>query len=89
MKKFTMITLLMLGLLIFGTPRVFSQAYTFTAGNLTYNENFDAMKMTGYLGGASFDNEDWLISSPINLSNFINTSLSFQTAMNYGADTTT
>ena len=47
------------------------------------------MKMTGYLGGASFDNEDWLISSPINLSNFINTSLSFQTAMNYGADTTT
>jgi len=47
------------------------------------------MKMTGYLGGASFDNEDWLISSPINLSGFINTSLNFQTAMNYGADTTT
>ncbi|HPT04756.1 MAG TPA: hypothetical protein PLG86_06415, partial [Bacteroidales bacterium] len=53
MKKFTMITLLMLGLLIFGTPRVFSQAYTFTAGNLTYNENFDAMGPTGttYLPG--------------------------------------
>ncbi len=47
------------------------------------------MKMTGYAGGSSFDNEDWLISSPINLSNYINTSLSFQTAMNYGADTTT
>ena len=47
------------------------------------------MKMTGYATGASFENQDWLISAPINLSGFINTSLNFQTAMNYGADTTT
>jgi|GEM_PF-941513 len=47
------------------------------------------MKMTGFVNPNSFDNEDWLISAPINLSGFINTSLNFQTAMNYGADTTT
>ncbi|HPT04266.1 MAG TPA: choice-of-anchor J domain-containing protein [Bacteroidales bacterium] len=47
------------------------------------------MKMTGYKNGSSYNSEDWLISAPINLSDYINTSLSFQTAMNYGSDVTT
>lgn len=39
-------------------------------------------KMSGYAGGSN-ENDDWLISAPLNFDNFHNESLSFFTAKNY------
>jgi len=39
-------------------------------------------RMSGYDNGAQ-DNEDWLISPPMNLDNYTNENLTFQTALNY------
>jgi len=41
-------------------------------------------KMTGYVGGAYYANEDWLISKSLDLSHYSNISLSFNSAMSYG-----
>jgi hypothetical protein len=43
-------------------------------------------KMSGYEGGASFDNEDWLISPVIDLTNITNTKFQFYSAYNYTGD---
>jgi hypothetical protein len=42
--------------------------------------------MSGYEGGASFDNEDWLISPVIDLTNITNTKFQFYSAYNYTGD---
>jgi hypothetical protein len=39
-------------------------------------------KMSGYAGG-NFENEDWLISPPMNFNDYINESMTFQSAYNY------
>lgn len=39
-------------------------------------------KMSGYAGG-NFENEDWLISPPMNFNNYINESMVFQSAYKY------
>jgi len=43
-------------------------------------------KMSGFETGASFANEDWLISPAIDLSNMINTKMQFYSAYNYAGD---
>jgi hypothetical protein len=43
-------------------------------------------KMSGFEGGASFDNEDWLISPVIDLTNITNTKFQFYSAYNYTGD---
>jgi hypothetical protein len=40
-------------------------------------------KMSGYTGGASNENEDWLISPGMNFNNYINETFSVYTAKNY------
>jgi hypothetical protein len=40
-------------------------------------------KMSGYEGGASFDNEDWLISPAMDLTHITNTKFQFYSAYNY------
>ena len=42
-------------------------------------------KMTGFAAGASFINEDWLISPAIDYTGTVSQKLAFQSAMNYGA----
>jgi len=42
------------------------------------------MKMSGYEAGTYTANEDWLISPSLNLTNYTNVKLNFQTAMKYG-----
>jgi len=49
-----------------------------------YDASYFCAKMTGYSGGANFDNEDWLISPTMNLSNATNAVLSFFHAIKYG-----
>ena len=44
--------------------------------------NSDCAKMSGYSGGSN-ENEDWLISPPMNLDAYTNENLTFYTAMNY------
>jgi hypothetical protein len=46
-------------------------------------------KMSGYAAGASFVNEDWLISPAINYTGTINQKLAFETAMKFGAGANT
>lgn len=41
--------------------------------------------MSGYFGGSYNANEDWLISKPLNFDNYTGISLSFESAMKYGA----
>lgn len=43
-------------------------------------------KMSGYSGG-NFENEDWLISPVMNFNNYINESMSFQSAYKYAGPT--
>lgn len=47
-----------------------------------YSNNYFA-KMSGYSGGDFIVNEDWLISPPINMDNYLNEVLQFYTACNY------
>lgn len=41
-------------------------------------------KMTGYVSGSSYANEDWLISKSLDLSHRNNVTMSFNSAMSYG-----
>jgi hypothetical protein len=41
-------------------------------------------KMTGYVGGSSYANEDWMISKSLDLSHRTNVTMSFNSAMSYG-----
>jgi hypothetical protein len=51
--------------------------------NNTYGPDFSpCARMSGYQGG-SFANNDWLISSGINLTGYTNVTLTFETAKNY------
>ncbi|MCK5079132.1 MAG: hypothetical protein KAR09_04260, partial [Bacteroidales bacterium] len=43
----------------------------------------DCAKMSGFVYPTSFENEDWLISPPMNLDAYTNENLTFYTAMNY------
>jgi trimeric autotransporter adhesin len=43
-------------------------------------------KMSGYEGGASFDNQDWLISPAMDFTHFTNTKFQFYSAYNYTGD---
>lgn len=43
-------------------------------------------KMSGFEGGASYDNEDWLISPAMDLTHITNTSFQFYSAYNYTGD---
>jgi len=43
-------------------------------------------KMSGYEGGASFDNQDWLISPAMDFTHFTNTKFQFYSAYNYIGD---
>lgn len=47
------------------------------------------IKMSGYQSGSTYENEDWLISPPLNLGDYADEILSFATAQNYGDDNTT
>ncbi len=50
---------------------------------VSYGNPGDCAKMTGYEAGASYDNEDWLISPAVNLDNYTGEILTFETSMNY------
>lgn len=47
-----------------------------------FNDNWFA-RVSGWSGGSAFENDDWLISPPLNLQNFRNEMLTFLTALNY------
>jgi len=45
--------------------------------------NSPCAKMSGYEGGSSNENEDWLISPPMDFDSYLSETLNFQTAKNY------
>ncbi|PID88301.1 MAG: hypothetical protein CSB06_00980 [Bacteroidia bacterium] len=48
-----------------------------------YKSGFKCVLMSGYSSGSRFENEDWLISPPINLSYYSGLTLTFRHALNY------
>lgn len=45
--------------------------------------NSPCAKISGYDGGTFYANDDWLISPPLNLDNYVNEKLTFYNAVNY------
>jgi len=61
--------------------------YSVLGNEVWVNSSFGSetfAKMSGYVSGNYFANEDWLISKPLNLDNYTYETLSFRTAMKYG-----
>ena len=54
-----------------------------------WNSGYSYMLMTGYVSGSYFDNEDWLISPPMNLTERVNPWLNFTHVGRYFGDTGT